>query len=96
MLGGRSYLSQRVAVAVRDPLSPAGSLVVLYPEDRWSAMMRQAAYPALLAGAVAVVAVVLVTTLLAHRFVRPIRQLGDRAAAIARGDFSRWPSRPRR
>ena len=49
--------------------------------------MRQAAYPALTAGAVATVAIVLVTTVLAHRFVRPIRQLGDRAAAIARGDF---------
>ena len=49
--------------------------------------MRQAAFPALMAGAVAMLAVVLVTTVLAHRFVQPIRQLGDRAAAIARGDF---------
>ena len=86
-LGGRNYLSQRVAVAARDPVARAGSLVVLYPEDRWSAVMRQAAYPALIAGAVAAVAIVLVATVLAHRFVRPIRQLGERAAAIARGDF---------
>ena len=86
-LGGRNYLSQRVAVANRDPVSQAGSLVVLYPEDRWSATMRQAAYPALTAGAVASIAVMLVTTVLAHHFVQPIRQLGDRAAAIARGDF---------
>ncbi len=86
-LGGRNYLSQRVAVAGRDPVSPAGSLVVLYPEDRWSATMRQAAYPALTAGAVASIAVMLVTTVLAHRFVQPIRELGDRAAAIARGNF---------
>ena len=68
-------------------MSPAGSLVVLYPEDRSSAVMRQAAFPALMAGVVAMVAVVLVSTVLAHRFVQPIRQLGDRAAAIARGDF---------
>ena len=86
-LAGRSYLSQRVPVAGRDPVTRAGSLVVLYPEDRWSAVMRQAAYPAFTTGAVATVAIVLVTTVLAHRFVRPIRQLGDRAAAIARGDF---------
>ncbi len=86
-LGGRIYLSQRVRVAARDPVSPGGSLVVLYPEDRWSAVMWQAAYPALTTGAVATVAIVLVATVLAHRFVRPIRQLGDRAAAIARGDF---------
>ena len=94
MLGGRSYLSQRVAVAGRDSVSRAGSLVVLYPEDRWSAMMRQAAYPAITAGAVAIVAIVLVTTVLAHRFVRPIRRLGDRAAAIARGDFQPDPNSP--
>jgi signal transduction histidine kinase len=40
-----------------------------------------------MAGAVAVVAVILVTTILSHRFVRPIYQLGDQAAAIAKGDF---------
>ena len=91
LLGGRSYLSQRLAVARRDPVLSAGWLVVLYPEDRWSAMMRQAAYPAIAAGAVAAAAIVLVTTVLAHRFVRPIRQLGDRAAAIARGDFQASP-----
>jgi signal transduction histidine kinase len=86
-LGGRIYLGQRVPVSAHDPVSPAGSLVVLYPEDRSSAVMRQAAFPALMAGVIAMVAVVLVTTVLAHRFVQPIRQLGDRAAAIARGDF---------
>ena len=86
-LGGRVYLSQRLPVSAHDPLSPAGSLVVLYPEDRSSAVMRQAAFPALMAGVIAMLAVVLVTTVLAHRFVQPIRQLGDRAAAIARGDF---------
>ncbi len=91
LLAGRYYLSQRVAISARDPVSPAGSLIVLYPEDRWSATMRQAAYPALATGALAVVAVVLVTTLLANRFVRPIRQLGDRAAAIARGNFEPMP-----
>lgn len=87
LLAGLAYLSQRVPVAAREPASRAGSLVVLYPEDRWSAVVRQSAYPALTAGAVAMIAVVLVTTALAHHFVRPIRQLGDRAAAIARGDF---------
>jgi signal transduction histidine kinase len=86
-LGGRIYLSQRAPVSAHDPLSPAGSLVVLYPEDRSSAVMRQAAFPALMTGVVAMVAVVVVSTVLAHRFVQPIRQLGDRAAAIARGDF---------
>jgi signal transduction histidine kinase len=86
-IAGRVFLSQRVPVRAREPVARAGSLAVLYPEDRWSAVMQQAAYPALTAGAVAAMAAVLVATALAHRFVRPIRQLGQRAAAIARGDF---------
>ncbi len=61
--------------------------MVLYSQERWSAATWQAAYPALAAGAVAVLAVVLVTTLLAQRFVRPIRRLGDQTARIAEGDF---------
>jgi signal transduction histidine kinase len=91
MLGGRSYLCQRVPVAQRDPLRRAGSLVVLYPEDRWSAVMREAAYSAIIAGGLATIAIILVTTVLSQRFVRPIRRLGNRAAAIAEGDFSQGP-----
>ena len=87
-LAGRAYLSQHVSISTRGPWARAGSLVVLYSEEQWSAAMRQAAYPALAAGAIAVIAVVLVTTILAQRFVRPIRRLGDQTAAIAQGDFT--------
>jgi signal transduction histidine kinase len=62
--------------------------VVLYPEDRWTARVRQAAYPALLAGAAAAAMAVLTTIVLARRFVRPIRDLVVRTAAIAQGDFA--------
>jgi signal transduction histidine kinase len=87
-LGGCAYRGQRVAVATHyNPASPTGSLVVLYPEDRWWGDVRQAAYPAIIAGAAAVVAVVLVSTLLAYRFVRPIEDLRRHAAAIAQGNF---------
>ena len=94
-LGGRAYLGQRVAVASHDPLSPAGSLVVLYPKDLWWEGVWQAACPAILVSAVAVAAVVLVTTLLANRFVRPIHDLRRQAAAIARGDFQPLMVTPR-
>ncbi len=86
-LGGHAYLSQHVAAAMRDPVLSAGSLIVLRSKERWSAMMRQAVYPAIVAGGVAVVIVVLVTTVLAHHFVRPIHHLRERAAAIAQGSF---------
>jgi signal transduction histidine kinase len=38
-------------------------------------------------GAAAIFALMIVTMILAHRFVQPIRRLGDRAAAIAQGNF---------
>jgi len=91
LISGRVYLCQRVPVRERDPFLPAGSLIVLYPQDRWWSAVRQAAYPALMAGAAAVIAVILVTTILSHRFVRPIHRLGNQAAAIARGDFKTVP-----
>jgi signal transduction histidine kinase len=82
------YLCKRTQVIGRGPGRVSGSLVVLYSQERWSATIWQAAYPALAAGAVAVVAVVLVTTFLARRFVRPIHQLSDQTARIAEGDFT--------
>ena len=87
-LAGHVYLSQRTTIVGRGPGAESGSLVVLYSQERWSAAIWQAAYPALAAGAVAVLAVVVVTTLLAQRFVRPIRRLGDQTARIAQGDFT--------
>ena len=90
-IGGRIYLSQNVPIIARDPGSQGGSLIVLYPENRWWSAMLQAAYPALAAGTVAVVIVILVTTILSHRFLRPIRRLGDQAAAIAKGQFKTVP-----
>ena len=87
-LGGGVYLSQRIAIVRRGPRAESGSLVVLYSQERWTAATWQAAYPALAAGAVAVLAVVVVATLLARRFVQPIRRLGDQTARIAQGDFT--------
>ncbi len=87
MLGGCAYLSQHVSVAPRPPSVRTGSLIVLYPKERWSVVVHRAVYPAVIAGAIAIVAVALVTAVLAHRFVQPIHRLRHQAAAIARGDF---------
>jgi signal transduction histidine kinase len=91
VLKDRPYLAQRVTVRERSPITPGGWLVVLYPEENWAATLWQAAYPALLVGTVAIAALVVVTMLLAHRFVQPIRRLGDRAEAIAEGNFELLP-----
>jgi signal transduction histidine kinase len=91
VLQNRPFLSQRVTVKDRPPITPGGWLVVLYPEENWAAMLWQVAYPAILVGSAAILALVVVTTLLAHRFVQPIRRLGDRAATIAEGNFEPLP-----
>ncbi|MGA2031426.1 MAG: HAMP domain-containing sensor histidine kinase [Thermoguttaceae bacterium] len=95
LLGGRAYLSRRVPVAGRGGLPRTGWLVALYPEDRWSAAAWQAACPALVAGAAAIAAVLLVTMLLAQRFGGPIRQLVTQTAAIAGGNFQPVAVSPR-
>ncbi len=46
VLSGRTYLGGRVAVARRSS-GRRGSLVVLYPEDQWGRVAREAASPAL-------------------------------------------------
>ena len=88
LIGGRVYLSQHVPVKSRFPTAQSESLIVLAPEDRMSSAVRQAVYPVLGVGAAAVMAVIVVTTILSHRFVRPIHQLGNQTAAIAMGDFT--------
>ena len=52
-VAGRSLSEPARSLAGPRAGSRAGSLVVLYPEARWSAVMWQAAYPALMAGALA-------------------------------------------
>ncbi len=86
-LGERSYRGCRVPVAPSRFAAEPGSLVVLYREDLALEAVRQAAYPAAIAGVVAAAAAVLVTTILARRFVRPIQRLGDQTARLAGGDF---------
>ena len=87
VLGGKTFLAHRVPSAGRAPATEPGSLVVLYHEDRWWTGIRQAAYPALIAGGIAAAVAVFLTTMLAQRFVRPIRQLDLQTATIAGGRF---------
>ncbi|MCR4413380.1 MAG: HAMP domain-containing protein, partial [Thermoguttaceae bacterium] len=87
-LAGRQYLAQRIPLR-RNWASEgsSGTLCILYPEDRWSAQVQQATYPAVVTGAIAAVAAAVTTVLLSRRFVQPIHALVRRTAAIAGGDF---------
>ena len=92
---GRSYLAERLPIARRHAALQPGSLIVLYPESRWSAAVRKAVYPVLAIGLITVTVVVIVTTTLAQRLIARIRRLGDQTAAIAAGDFTPVPIGPR-
>jgi len=93
-IASHSYLSRRVPLVGRAS-SGNGSLAILYRKDRWQEAARQAAYPILLAGGVAAAAAVLAASVLARRFVQPLKRLGDQTAAIAAGRF-RGVAVPRR
>ena len=86
-LAGQTFLGQRLAVRNHRGRFDAAWLVVLYPEDRWWAATQEAAYPALVSGGLAALAVVVITAVLARRLVRPIHRLGDQTALIASGRF---------
>jgi signal transduction histidine kinase len=86
-IGARRYLVQRAPVFQWPHEVVRGSLVVLYEEDRWRSAVRRSAYPAIVAGCVAAATAVILATVLARRFVRPIQQLGIETARIAEGRF---------
>ena len=86
-LAARTCLATCMPVMRRGTASRPDRAVVLYGEDQWWAGARQAAYPTLLTGALAALAVLAITTVLARRFARPIQELGRQTAAIAQGQF---------
>jgi signal transduction histidine kinase len=95
LLEGNSYRASRLPLTRRVSSVGAASLVVLHPEEHRFAATRQVVYPAALAGSVTALVAILVTTLLAQRFVRPIQRLRIQAAAIANGDFRTIELEPR-
>ena len=64
MLEGQAYLVDRMQLGGRHGKPVTGSLFVLYREDRRSARIQQATYPALIAGLFAGCVAVVVTVLL--------------------------------
>ncbi|MBN2473115.1 MAG: HAMP domain-containing histidine kinase [Pirellulales bacterium] len=86
-LSGNTYLADLVPVRRRTGAGGTQTLLVLYPKDRWWSIAREVAHPILWSGAIAMVVGGLVAAVLAGRFARPIRVIGDRAMAIAAGHF---------
>jgi signal transduction histidine kinase len=90
-LGERDYLVDFVNISGRSHSTEPAALFILYPEDQLASRIRQAVYPAMIAGLVAAAIAVAVATWLARRFARPIRTLVAQTATIAQGDFTPMP-----
>jgi len=86
-LEDRAYFSDEVPLLGKARNESPRQLIVLYPKDRWSSVARRVASPILLAGAVTTLAAILVSVVVAGRFVRPIRVLRNQADSIAAGRF---------
>lgn len=74
------------AAAYRRP-DRGETLVVLYSEEQLRTARRAAAFPPLIVGGVTLVALVIVSAWLAHRFGRRIRNVQEQVAHIAGGEF---------
>jgi signal transduction histidine kinase len=78
---------------IRHTQSAAGlmTLHILYPEDSYREAWRHAVYPPLLIGAVAVLLVIVLGSVIASRVTRPLRRLQVQVDEIAHGDFRSMP-----
>lgn len=90
-LAEKRYLAARLPVRTAAPQGMSQSLCALVPEEHWDGVARRAAWPPIVAGLIAAVVAVGLTSLLARRFTQPIRQLSEQATAIAAGRFTSSP-----
>lgn len=86
-LEGTRYLADRLSLRPSPTFASGGSLIVLYPEDQWSRVTREAWLAPLALGALAATVAAVVMSLLARRFVRPIEALRRHAAQVAAGGY---------
>jgi signal transduction histidine kinase len=87
-LSSSRYRAARLPIRTVPPQSEGQSLYALYPEEHWDRVARRASWPPLVAGFVAALIAVGLTTFLARRFTSRVRQLSEQASAIAAGQFT--------
>ncbi|NOY43156.1 MAG: HAMP domain-containing histidine kinase [Planctomycetes bacterium] len=94
-VGGQWYFHAAVQLQRHNALEQTVQLHILYPEQSYREVWRQAVYPPLVIGAGALLLVVLFAGVIASRIVRPMLRLQSQVGRIAEGDFRRieLPSR---
>jgi signal transduction histidine kinase len=86
-LGGKQFVSDQTPLPGRMPGGKPEHLIILYPKHQWWSIARAEAVPVLIAGCVSMLLAMIVSVLVAGRFVHPIRVLRNQADQIADGRF---------
>jgi signal transduction histidine kinase len=90
-LGGQTYLHSPLDLSRSYRGRDLGVLHVLYPQTRYRQAWRDAVLPPAVTGLVALVVVVLLSSMVAARVTRPLHRLSVQVGRIARGDFAPLP-----
>jgi signal transduction histidine kinase len=86
-LAGRHYFHATAAVNLRRATDDAGVLHILFPEENYRALVRQAFVPPLIVGGVALALGIVLGAVWAAHVTRPISRLRRQVQQIAQGNF---------
>jgi len=88
-IGDRRYFHAVVRLRRHNTRMRIVRLHILYPEQSYREVWRQAVYPPLVIGAVTLLLLIMFAAAIASRIVRPMLRLQSQVGRIAEGDFRR-------
>lgn len=94
-LDGDSFFHRSVEIPPGSGTGQPTTLHILYPEASYRIAWRDAAYPPLIVGSVALLLVIGFAVAIASRVTRPLQQLEAQVGEIAEGDFQPMQVPPR-
>ena len=90
-LAGDRFFHRSVAIPPASGSRQPATLHILYPEESYRVAWRDAAYPPLVVGSLALVLVIGFAVAIASRVTRPLHRLQAQVGEIAEGDFQPMP-----
>jgi len=94
-VGDQWYFHTSAELQRHNAVEQTVRLHILFPEQRYREVWRQAVYPPLVIGTVALLLVIAFAAAIASRVVRPMLRLQNQVGRIAEGDFRRIELPPR-
>ncbi len=95
-IAGESYFHAAFPMRPRSSSSAENVLHIFYPHELFARQRRDAVFPTLVIGGLALVLVAGAATAIASRVARPLRNLGRQVAQMSAGDFQPMPLPPTR